>query len=322
MANLHFFKNKRAVTFTIVAILLSFLFISLYELNNSQSMLVLNDPGPRIFGIDNFISDFESDFGNVIYIIGFRSLLGMEQYVISNGTYIDNLNQSFSSLFMNGTIDGKNSTIMLDSYFENWFDVVKKQAEEKNINIEINNISVFPYQDNETGPWAVGVFAKINYSLYDERGFASWNRTIEDNKTISILGFEDPLYVINSYGRMTNYINISPYLGHFVSGYNVTNLSLNLEKGYYIASSSAPDYLDRLSGNLNASPEGIESLVDVALLSLQGIPVNTQKSDVDYIYFSNNNPVSYNVTGMPYWFRLDNLSNHLDIYQVENLIIK
>ena len=97
---------------------------------------------------------------------------------------------------------------------------------------------------------------------------------------------------------------------------DVSNLQKHVDNSLYINSSLAPSFLDRLQGKLSANANGIESLVNLQKLSNQGLSISS-KSVVDYIYFSSNNPSSYNINGMYNWFRLDN--DHLDIYKVRNL---
>ena len=72
---------------------------------------------------------------------------------------------------------------------------------------------------------------------------------------------------------------------------------------YYRSHTDAPSFLNRLQGNLSASQYGIESLVNLQKLSSQGVPTQ-QKTVVDYIYFSTQNPAHNGVSGMPSWFRL------------------
>ena len=97
---------------------------------------------------------------------------------------------------------------------------------------------------------------------------------------------------------------------------DVSNLKKHVENSYYINSSLAPGFLNRLQGKLSSNANGIESLVNLQKLSNQGITIKS-KSVVDYIYFSENNPVSYPIIGMQNWFRIDEA--HLDIYDVRDL---
>ena len=81
----------------------------------------------------------------------------------------------------------------------------------------------------------------------------------------------------------------------------------------------------RLQGYLISSEYGIESLVDIDEFSTRGAPVK-DKTIVDYIYFSTQDPAYHHVIGAPSWLKLDNRSNtynnqtHHDLYEVNDLI--
>ena len=119
---------------------------------------------------------------------------------------------------------------------------------------------------------------------------------------------------MNTNGLVAPKIVKTPY-SSFVSGANISNLSSHLKNSFYIASTNAPSFLDRLEGRIVASDYGIESLVNLDELAKQGISVK-QKSVIDYIYFSEASGEGCRVlpSGMPSWFRLDNA--HLVSYGV------
>jgi hypothetical protein len=185
----------------------------------------------------------------------------------------------------------------------------------KNMNIELTyflkNISVS--QDN---PWEVKIDMEMELFIRDTEDLASWNKIEIISSRIRIVDFEDPLYIISTKGLVANKIIETPY-EPFVSGSNVSNLIKHVNSSNYIASPLAPSFLNRLEGNLEADVNGIESLVYLPRLSSQGISTK-EKSIVDYIYFSEENPLSYPVGGMPSWFKID--SAHVEIYGVGDLI--
>ncbi len=147
--------------------------------------------------------------------------------------------------------------------------------------------------------------------IKDKGDLALWNRTAVMHTYIPIENFEDPLYIVETRGLVTNQINKTPY-SVFVQGGNYSNLFSHVQNSYYINSTLAPSFLDRLKGDIdNENPNGIESLVYLPKLSLQGIP-GKRKSCVDYIYFSTNNP-SYSAFPAVYSdFRIDN--EHKSVY--------
>jgi len=149
-----------------------------------------------------------------------------------------------------------------------------------------------------------------NFTMRDKSGLARWDKKQEITAFIPVEGFEDPVYIINTNGLVPRKINRSIY-SEFIVGGDVSNLLDHVNKGYYLATSDAPSFLDRLRGDLSPDANGIESLVNLPELSTQGIPTS-DKTAVDHIYFSANNPSASTVPGMPSWFKID--SEHLSIY--------
>jgi len=170
----------------------------------------------------------------------------------------------------------------------------------------------------QTDPWNVKVGLKTNLLIKDKGNLALWNRSAVFEAYIPITNFEDPLYVVETSGLVTNRINQSKYYGNFVSGADYSNLREHFENSYYINSSSGPSFLDRLEGKKTANGygNGIESLVYTPKLSSQGISVKV-KSVVDYIYFNSSvDPVSSLYPAVHSDFRMDDEDNHLSIYQL------
>jgi len=72
--------------------------------------------------------------------------------------------------------------------------------------------------------------------------------------------------------------------------FNITEFRDASYFGYYFPSNSSPDVLSRMEGKSNASAFGIESLA--------GTWATIDKTAVDCIYFSSDNPASYKIKGM------------------------
>jgi hypothetical protein len=95
-----------------------------------------------------------------------------------------------------------------------------------------------------------------------------------------IVNFNDPIYYVESNGLVMN---------QFV---RATNLNFSdddvlfdhINNSYYIASTSAPSFINRIKGDFSSDPNGIESIVNLDELKNQGIALQ-KKSAVDYLYF-------------------------------------
>ena len=75
--------NKRGFFFTTIAIALSLVIIishnvyTGYRLKDEMEAIEI-----RVDSMNNFIKDLENDIDNAIFIVGFRSLLSLEDYLM------------------------------------------------------------------------------------------------------------------------------------------------------------------------------------------------------------------------------------------------
>ena len=187
-------------------------------------------------------------------------------------------------------------------------------------NVTISNISL-----SQADPWTVEVEFFGEFNITDNRQAAWW----EYNKTfrtyIPIFNLKDPLYTVNTQGRVPNVImNFTIPADGFVDASNNTAvLKVFVEESYYIASDEAPSFLQRFTNDVSSNENGIESIVYLPQLSDQGIVVKNDRSVVDHIYFSNspgNSTDHCSISNMVYspdWFRID--TDHLDTYKLDGL---
>jgi len=308
--------RKKAMIFTIIAVILISMLIFSFTLYNKYS---LRDKsvvtGIRVKSMNNFINDIENDIERGVYITSFRALMSMEQYITTNGTFIGDFHPRFRETFLNGTINNSKMPLMDESNFINWTNKIKNEAEKLDINVDftINKITI--YHDS---PWEVKIDANITLNVQDKKQTASWKRELKITSNISIEDFEDPLYGINSDGKVTNKI-IKTTVTYFVDGEDTTNLQIHLNNSYYIESNTAPSFLMRLEGNLSSSDYGIESLVNLEEFQHQGITIKI-RSAVDYIYFGTESTENSDIKNMPSWFMLDEDDDHIGVYGCQDLI--
>lgn len=303
--------NKKGIFFTLLVIFLLFLFLvsySLYSIVQERKAVE-----KRINSLNNFVFSVEENIPRNLYIAGFRTIFLLEKNIAETGTYATNLNSSFEGAFFNGTLYSQEQELMNGAKFSDIENLITQQADKINAEVFFYNPKLIITQEDS---WHVKLILETDLLIKDKGNLVLWNKTASFSSYVPIQGFEDPLYLINTNGKIVNKINKTIYT-EFVSGSQVSNLLNHVENSYYIASQTSPSFLDRLQGINSPNENGIESLVYLPKLSSQGIIVQ-DKSAVDYIYFSSDNPQSYHILGMPSWFKLD--SGHLEIYQVQNLI--
>jgi len=305
--------NKKAQLFTLFSILLIFLtFVSFEIFSSLHEREVIKT---RVSTMNSFLNSIEKNLERQVYISGFRILFLAENDITSTGNYID-VDSFFNEAFFNGSINGNsNQSILLGATYSDLINSINQKAKKINVNITLANSQI---EVTQVDPWNVKFSLISDFIMQDREELARWEKEQIISAFIPVAGFEDTLYTVNTYAKVSRKINQTPYEGNYTNGVDISNLLNHVNNNYYSASSSAPSFLNRLEGNFSSDSNGIESFVNIPEIDTQGIPTLT-KSDIDYIYFSSNNPVYYSVLGMPSWFRVDNESNHLEKYGVGEL---
>lgn len=305
-------ENKNGMFFTVIVIFIITLFFmsyTIYDLVEDRSSV-----NKRIETLNNFVFSVEQDIPRYLYIAGFRSIFLIHEEIVATGNYIGSVEDSFEELFYNGSLNGVEKDLMSGATFDYMVDFFGQFANKVNANISFGVPSVLIDQQD---PWNIRIRLGIDMRVYDQGGLVSWNRSMVVDSFVPIDDFEDPMYLIET-GLVTNTIIRSPY-EVFVVGADVSNLKSHVENSYYVASNSSPSFLDRLEGVNAPNVNGIESFVYLPSLTAQGVSTS-DKSVIDYIYFSSSNPPHFSVTGMPSWFGIDNEDGHVAKYGVGGLI--
>ena len=294
--------------FTIMVIALLSFFLVAYS-----GYEIIKDRKPlekRIETLNSFVDSVESDLSRHLFISGYRTIFVLQQYTLDNHEYITDLNSSIEEIFFNGTLYGEQKSLMDDGKFSDIAESLNSNAEKISTQVTLDNPQIIMFQDD---PWNVKFNMTVSLKIKDIGNLAEWNKNETFSATIPIATFIDPIYHVETSGKIVNEITTSPY-SNFVSGSNYSNLTNHFQNSYYISSIFAPSFLNRLAGNLSESEFGIESIVYPQNLVNMGISVK-YKSLIDYIYFSDDNFQNYEVPPISNLI-LDNQSNHLEIYNL------
>ena len=298
--------------FTIMVIaLLSFFLIAYsgYEIIKDRSPIE-----KRINTLNSFVSSVETDIPRHLYISGYRTIFIMQQYTIDKYSYITDFDNSLEEIFFNGTLYGEHKSLMDDGKFSDILESLNNNAEKINAEVQMLNPSISVEQ---LDPWNLQFNLNITLIITDKSNLASWNRTDSFNATVPIATFVDPIYSVETSGKVTNEITKSPFANFSSTDYS--NLISHFQNSYYIASTSAPSFLNRLVGNFSNNEFGIESIVYPQNLANVDLSVK-HKSLIDYIYFSDNNFQNYEISPISNLI-LDNQNNHLEIYNVTSVAV-
>jgi membrane-associated protease RseP (regulator of RpoE activity) len=309
--------NRKGFFFTLAAVMFIFI-IMLYISSQQQTRLRLKAPviEQRMMSLDHFMSDIERDIERGGYIASFRALLAIQQHIISEGDYMDDTDAIMKGLILNGTIDGSYVSVMNSTELSVWTERIRFEAGKIGINVDCVIVDV---ELRHLNPWTLVLSMDTVINITDRSGLAFWNSQKEINSTLSIVGFEDPVYSVSTLGRVINTIETSPH-ERFVIGTEASNLKDHALNSRYIASNNSPSYLMRIEGNMTSSEFGIESLVNLLRLEMNEITV-LNKTCVDHIYFSAANPTSYYINGTYNWLRIDNTSGRLGLYDADGIAL-
>ena len=213
--------NKKSIFYTIAAIALTTAIFVTYGFFSKQGPNEKMDTiETRIDTVNFFLKDVENDMEKGVYIASFRTFLGFTQFVASNGTYINNLGVKFKESFLNGTLNKNQIDVMKGSTFTDWSNKISQQAAKIDINFSliINGVYI-----NQTDPWSIDTSINLTVKVTDMKNTSSWAREEMVSSKISIIGFEDPTYIVNTYGLVTNSIQVSNITQFVISG-NASNL--------------------------------------------------------------------------------------------------
>jgi hypothetical protein len=304
--------NKKGVFFTLIAITLISFFLITYSIYSFSDK--------RIETMNNFVLSVENDLPRKMFISGFRVVFVMEDYITTKGQYIGDTdftiqesgnNQlsgftgTFGEVFFDGNLGTENYELMLGATFNDINNSINVNALPLNIQVAFENPSIIVRQDD---PWNVNFSLDADLVIKDLSGLVNWNRHIVIDSYIPVDNFDDPIYLIETNGLVSIEINQTPY-----NPINSGNLLAHAQGPYYIESSEAPNFIQRLQGDITEIDDyGIESIVNIPQLTAQGISINGG-SIVDHLYFGSGSGGSQ-VGGMPGWFILD--SGHTGTYGV------
>jgi len=306
------FVGKKGVFFTLMTVtfLLVFVMILLLPTYSQQSEKMVRVEN-RVLMMNDFVNDLERDMGRALYISMYRGILAIESSVINSGEFISDFEGVFEEVMLNGSINGEAYTIMNASTYPDW--IAKIQEEGENFNL-IVNVSLHNLDVGQIDAWNLLVEVNVTIEVEDTAGTAAWNITKEIVASVPVIGFEDPLYVVYSFGRTTNTIEKSNLVGNFTS--NVSSLLEHISEGYYWENVDAPSFIMRFENNLSGSVFGIESMIDVSKLAGLGLDVNNGASVVDHQYWRDVNG-GYRINDTSNWVRMD--LGHVNDYGLNSI---
>ncbi len=227
--------NRRGFFFTIgiLIFIIPLIFLLSYYTESSKTRTSDSITKLRCDELHYLVEDIKKDMERAVVIFGRRAALHATGWVVDNkplANYTFNCNSNcgldcdkfsygvngseaaIAELVVCGTLNGTNVTYMLNHTIREWIDRIELHGKEMHfdVNITLMNISIIPIN-----AWEFSTIIWSNLRITDDSGTCSYRETpVMVMSNTSIVGIEDPLYPLNTLGRVTKYIqNCSTDLG-------------------------------------------------------------------------------------------------------------
>ena len=319
------FLNKKGIFFTFITILLLLVILAAFIAKTSQSYSSnYQKEESKILTINSFVKSFDSVASKVLEASAKQAIYSSQKYMSDQATensrnrnrnrnpYITqggNYENSFSQLI----IDGRQGTIELDGMQDT-------QGQRNGLNIrttlyqlqqsvKANNGIILEYQEPNPGdisiiqisPWELEVTLTLrNVKIYYPKDSQDTNpRFQESNIRWDLSGSEriikTKLYVTDFLDplRLAEEAQIVKIKKTLITRFTKkSDLDSFISNNEFLAHQHGPNFLQRMSGDFSDDSlgYGIESVLDPTTHT-------TQKSAVDYIYFSPDDPVKCQAQG-------------------------
>lgn len=204
-------KNRKGIIYSLLTLFLvgsSIFLVTIYfntleiEGQNFANKIRADD-------FNNFYNSLVRDLERSLKISTFRALLHATDITVTTGQPFQNSEARIAEMIFTGTLDGSDVVSLLGignapcNTVTCWKDDYSALASTAGfeLSIEIESVSVTPYDS-----WNLNSSASIDITLKDTAANMILKRKVIQSSKVSILGFEDPLYVFETQGKITKII--------------------------------------------------------------------------------------------------------------------
>jgi len=205
---------KKGVTFSLIMVLATLTIVEIILVQRD----IISQTREEYY-VKNRINDMNDLYDNVIRdseksleIISKRAISIAASHVIQEGIPLNNADEVIEDLMMSGTFNGTEELMMENSTIIDWSDRMREIGDLKGyyLNLTFTELKVKPYD-----PFNLLVESSMSINITDKNDVASIVRDDNVSELVSIDGFEDPIYPLNTYGMVTHKFYKTPYLGNF-----------------------------------------------------------------------------------------------------------
>jgi len=163
----------------------------------------------RADDLNSFHKSLLEDLSRSLKISTQRAILHADELIATTGRPLSDSSKNISEMVLNGTLDGVDvpslkglggSTCNTVLCWKDNYTTIAKQAG-FDFSVEVVSVSINPYDS-----WNLNSSAEIKIFLKDTETNSSINHTVTQSSKVPITGFEDPLYLIETNGKVTRFI--------------------------------------------------------------------------------------------------------------------
>jgi len=276
----------------------------------------------RINALNNMYESVTRDVEKTLDTITRRAMIVCFNNISREGVPLQQANVTLKELILNGTMNGEQEDIMENATFPYWMQKIEQVALLKGFNITIDNQTI--EQTLEIKPYDsfnLLVEANMSINITDLQGVAALDRLVQIKSLVSVEGMEDPLYLLNSLGSMSNTITKSHYIG------NYTQLLLNgnggctvecYEYGVVTNDSTYPNFQNKIlvvhDANFVANLDSAMAVVsELGITTPPNIPYVINNDALSNISDGMNVLLDVNkITGQGKVWYIDNFKKHVE----------
>ncbi|MBN2052688.1 hypothetical protein JW756_04245 [Candidatus Woesearchaeota archaeon] len=325
-------KNKKGVVFTVLAIVISALFIAIFSARIERPVdYKLDVIETRISVLNDYMNIFYDYAEQAGSIAGYSALQAMLLEMDSRDRYYNRTDEFISNYtycIKYGNITPSQSIPWMDnkSMIE-YLDVMKNTASDQ---LNINSAFLIQYINvtQTTDAFEIKLLISISLNISDSYAYMADTRVI--TSTVTINGLQDPLYLMNDiYNQTINRTSIQKSGGEIGGNWSPEDLKQMYYNHEYRYFYDGVSFINRMKGNFSSGDAfGIESFVNHTHPGILAI-TNDNQSMADYLFWQRLNMsctkeiyeiINYtliNSSGSPRNFQLD--YNHIKRFNISSM---
>lgn len=164
------------------------------------------DVNIRSSEMEYFTKSVENDLSRFIEISGRRALISAVSQIIVNGTGLDNSQLRLTEMMENGTLYGKPAPLIDINNLEHWKLNISNIASNLGFHLDFKNLEINVTQ-NDSFNVLFNVTLYVNISNSNSKMGVLKN--ITSNVIVPVEDVEDPIFPLNTYGRIIRFVKIS-----------------------------------------------------------------------------------------------------------------